>query len=192
MSILIARHGETFDNAKGIIQFPDSPLSEIGIIQAEKLARRLASSNITKIIASDYARAQKTAIQVSSTTGIKVEYNPLLREQNFGDYRGQSYADLGINLFAKDLPVPNGETWPIFCDRVALAWQDITTLSQECEGDLLIVSHGFVCKALLENHLTLPSNITSQSSYHNTALTQVEGKFPWRVELLNCSAHLDQ
>ncbi len=192
MSILIARHGETFDNAKGIIQFPDSPLSIIGVTQAEKLARRLASRNITTIISSDYARAKQTAIQVSNTTGIKVEFNPLLREQNFGDFRGQSYADLGINLFDKNLPVPQGENWQAFCERVAQAWQDIKTCSQECEGDLLIVTHGFVCKALLVNHLTLPKNIKSQSSYHNTALTQVQEKSPWRVELLNCSAHLDK
>jgi len=191
MSILIARHGETLDNAQGIIQFPHSPLSPLGVTQAEKLAHRLANKNITAIMASDYERAKQTALQASLTTGTKVDYNPLLREQNFGDLRGQYYKQLKSDPFIKGFQVPNGESWQVFCERVALAWQDITAYSQTCEGNLLVVTHGFVCKALLENHLTLPSDIKSQSNYHNTALTQVEAKSPWRVNLLSCSAHLN-
>lgn len=191
MSIFIARHGETLDNAQGIIQFPDSPLSPQGVTQAKQLADRLATKNITAIMASDYARAKQTALQASLTTGIEVAYNPLLREQNFGDLRGQYYKELQNDPFIKGFDVPNGENWQVFCERVALAWQDIRALSETCEGDLLVVTHGFVCKALLENHLTLPENIKSQSSYHNTALTQVEATSPWRINLLNCSTHLN-
>ncbi|MFI5269978.1 MAG: phosphoglycerate mutase family protein, partial [Chloroflexota bacterium] len=42
--LLIARHGETIDNAAGRWQgWSDSPLSPLGLAQAAALARRLAA-----------------------------------------------------------------------------------------------------------------------------------------------------
>ena len=190
MSIFIARHGETDDNAQRIIQLPESPLSLNGMQQAKHLAQRLTKMNITHILASDYERAKQTALQASASTGVKVEFNENLREQNFGDLRGRAYDDLDINPFATDYQAPNGESWPVFCERVACAWQDITQQVKGMEGNLLIVTHGFVCKALLENHLTLPQELKANSSYGNTALTQVEAQPPWTIQLLNCTAHL--
>ncbi len=191
MSIFIARHGETDDNAKRIIQMPNAPLSRNGLQQAKQLAQRLAPMNITRILASDYERAKQTALQAGTSTGVKVEFNENLREQNFGDLRGRAYDDLDTNPFATDYQAPNGESWPDFCERVAIAWQDITEAARNIEGNLLIVTHGFVCKALLENHLTLSKDLLASSSYGNTALTQVEAQPPWTIQLLNCTAHLN-
>ena len=39
--ILLIRHGETELNAKRVLQPPETPLSERGVAQAERLARRL-------------------------------------------------------------------------------------------------------------------------------------------------------
>jgi len=192
MSIFIARHGETDDNAKRIIQMPSAPLSNNGLQQAKQLAQRLSQMNITRILASDYERAKQTALQAGTSTGVKVEFNENLREQNFGDLRGRAYDDLDINPFATDYQAPNGESWPTFCKRVAIAWQDITEAAGHIEGNLLIVTHGFVCKALLESHLTLPKGLLASSSYGNTALTQVDAQPPWTIQLLNCTAHLNQ
>ncbi len=190
MPIFIARHGETNDNAQGIIQLPSSPLSTMGEHQADQLAERLTSLNITRIVASDYERAKQTALKVAELTGVSVEFNTNLREQNFGDLRGRAYKALDSNPFNKDYQPPNGENWAVFSERVAIAWQQITQ-HKALQGNVLIVTHGFVCKALLENHLTLPATLTASSSYGNTALTKVEGCAPWTVELLNCTAHLN-
>ncbi len=190
MSIFIARHGETNDNAKSIIQLPPSVLSNTGEQQATQLAQRLTTMNITHILASDYERAKQTALKVAELTGVKVEFNANLREQNFGDLRGQAYKALDTNPFNKGYQPPNGENWAVFSERIAIAWQQITQQASALQGNLLIVTHGFVCKALLENHLTLPATLTASSSYGNTALTKVEGRAPWTVELLNCTAHL--
>ena len=52
-----------------------------------------------------------------------VRHEPLLRERNFGDIRGTSYADLGFDMFAPDYAPPNGETWEVFHARVDRAWE---------------------------------------------------------------------
>ncbi|GAA6135192.1 hypothetical protein NBRC116188_19820 [Oceaniserpentilla sp. 4NH20-0058] len=192
MPIFIARHGETDDNTQRIIQFPTSQLSKNGLQQANKLALRLTDMNITRILASDYQRAKQTALQVSALNGVNVEFNTELREQNFGDLRGKAYDKLHTNPFASDYQPPNGENWAVFCERIARAWQTITDSATQTQGNLLVVTHGFVCKAIFENHVTQPSHIKSLSKYGNTSLTQINGQSPWEIELLNCTAHLNE
>src|SRR5438477_5849884 len=87
-SIFLIRHGETFGNAARIVQLPDIPLSERGLAQAERLARRLAQEGVARIISSDLPRAAMTAESVRRMTGAPLMFDPLLHERNFGDIRG--------------------------------------------------------------------------------------------------------
>jgi len=73
MSILLVRHGETASNAARILQFPDVPLSDRGLAQAERVATRLAGLGAEGIVSSDYARAQMTAERVQAATGASAE-----------------------------------------------------------------------------------------------------------------------
>lgn len=190
MSIFIARHGETDDNAERRIQMPSSPLSIIGNQQAELLAKRLASSGVTRIIASDYKRTQETASYTADLVGVDVELNSLFRERHFGDLRGQLYSDLSEDPFDLHYSPPNGESWGEFHERVASAWRAVTDVANQTEGNVLIITHGFVCRSLVEKQLTIPSDISSASLIGNTALTEVEHNEPWAVKVLNCTAHL--
>src|ERR1041385_8706979 len=61
VAIFLVRHGETIGNAARIVQLPDAPLSPAGILQADALARRLASAGIVRIRTSDLMRARTTA-----------------------------------------------------------------------------------------------------------------------------------
>ena len=61
MKILVVRHGETVSNKERIHQSVDTPLSESGEQQANKIAQRLADVTIDKMYASPLPRAQKTA-----------------------------------------------------------------------------------------------------------------------------------
>ena len=69
MAIYLIRHGETVGNAARIVQRPDSPLSPRGLEQAERLARRLASAGIGRIVSSDRVRALATAERLQRVTG---------------------------------------------------------------------------------------------------------------------------
>ena len=190
MSIFIARHGETDHNKNRILQLPNTPLSITGQQQAKLLALRLQSQGITRIISSDYLRAQQTAQALSDISKIGLELNPLLRERNLGDIRGKSYDELAIDPFALDYIPVNGESWDEFHQRVAKAWEFISQQAKLTEGHLLIVTHGLVCRALLP-HLSQTSNVKSLSPYGNTSLTKVDAYPPWAIEYLNCTAHLD-
>ena len=104
--IFLVRHGETAGNASRVIQFPETALSPRGIAQAERLAERLALQGVARILASDYARAQMTALPVQRATGVPLELVPGLRERNFGDLRGTAYADLEVDPFAPGYTPP--------------------------------------------------------------------------------------
>jgi len=67
-------------------------------------------------------------------------------------------------------------------------------LSGPVTGTLAVVTHGLVCAALLRNHLDATSHKAGTGRlypFRNASLTRIESSPPWRVELLNCAAHLD-
>jgi broad specificity phosphatase PhoE len=190
--IFLIRHGETLGNASRIVQLPDSPLSPRGVVQAERLARRLARQRIARIVSSDLARARTTAECVQRATGAPLSFEPLLHERNFGDIRGTSYTDLGFDMFEPDYAPPNGETWPVFHARVDRAWARVQALAAATDGNLAVVTHGLVCRSLAARHLILPDGAAVPERWENTSVTVVDCPAPWRVRLLNCIAHLEE
>ena len=190
MSIYLVRHGETNENKAKIVQPANVTLSDLGKAQAGKLAERLAQTDISKILCSDLLRTQQTAEPISQKLNLSPSLEPLLRERNFGDLRGRSYADIGIDFFAPNYHPPKGETWQAFDLRIAQAWQNIMLASNNTSGSLLVISHGLVCRSLVANHLTLGEGVTLMDKWDNTSLTVFEDRSPYRVKLLNDTTHL--
>jgi probable phosphoglycerate mutase len=190
MTILIVRHGETDGNALRILQRPDVPLNGRGIGQAEQLARRLSAEGFVHILCSDLLRARMTAAPIAACSGISVEENPLLQERNFGDLRGTPYADLDEDPFGPDFAPPNGENWPAFHARVAEAFAFIVSRRRTLNGTLVVVTHGFVCRALVDRHALLPDGLVAPERYDNTSVTVLHEDAPHGVGLLNCTRHL--
>ena len=189
--LFLIRHGETEGNALRIVQRPDIPLSPRGVMQAERLAHRLAAQGIVRIVSSDYARAATTAEHLRRATGAPLSFEPLLQERNFGDLRGRTYSELGFDMFEPDYAPPNGETWPVFHERVDRAWARVQALAAESGGNLAVVTHGLVCRSLAARHLILAEGESAPERWENTSLTIVDWPAPWRVRLLNCAAHLE-
>jgi probable phosphoglycerate mutase len=193
MAIYLIRHGETEGNARRILQHPETPLSERGIAQAERLAGRLAEAGIAAILASDYARAAMTAAALAETTGAPLDHEPLLQERSFGDLRGQAYDDLharGIAPFAGGYAPPGGESWEVFHERVDAAWSVVERAAARTEGHLAVVTHGLVCHSLVSRVLGGNAGPDAVMTFPNTALSIAEGP-PWRLTLVGCAAHLD-
>ena len=134
MAIVLVRHGETPGNAARVLQMPDTPLSPRGVAQAERLADRLAVRAVSRIVSSDYARAQMTAAPLQAATGVALELDPDLRERNFGDLRGTAYADLEVDPFAPGYVPPRGESWEAMHARVDRVWARLTATAGSGTG----------------------------------------------------------
>ncbi|HOB65413.1 histidine phosphatase family protein [Ottowia sp.] len=104
--ILAIRHGETAWNVGGRIQgHLDIPLNDTGRAQARRLARALVGRDaIDLIVSSDLARAFETARTVAEATGAPLVADAALRERCFGDFQGQTFAEIA-------------DTWPDDAER---------------------------------------------------------------------------
>jgi probable phosphoglycerate mutase len=189
--ILVVRHGETPSNAARVIQRPDTPLSDVGIRQAERLAERLAATGIARLLSSDLRRAVMTAERVAARTGVPLELEPLLQERNFGDIRGTAYAALDFDIFGPDYAPPGGESWDAFHDRAACAWERVRVAAAETPGTLAVITHGLVCRAFVERHCASdPALAPALQGWANASVTTIDAAAPWHVRVVNCTAHL--
>jgi probable phosphoglycerate mutase len=191
MTILLVRHGETDGNAARILQRPDVPLNERGMRQAERLSQRLSAHGFVRILCSDLSRARMTAAPLAARSGIAIEESPLLQERNFGDLRGLPYAALTENPFAPDFAPPSGEDWPAFHARVAEAFAFIVSRRRSVNGTLVVVTHGLVCRALVERHVLMPAGAVVPERFDNTSVTELHEDAPHGVSLVNCTRHLE-
>jgi len=209
MAILLIRHGETAGNRDRIVQVPETPLSEHGLDQAARLARRLASSPIFEIWTSPQPRARMTAAAIERVSGLPVLEEKDLEERSFGAIRGTAYADLDFDMMAPDYRPPEGESWRVFHERVDRAWAKVERHWIDRYADnreprhLVVVSHGLFCRSLIERCLLPGASLEEHRDeggslfLRNTALTVIEPRLrdvsalEYHVSLLGCTAHLE-
>jgi probable phosphoglycerate mutase len=93
--LLLARHGETLENQRHVLQghLPGT-LSPLGIQQAEQLAELLVEEPLDVIVCSDLARSYDTANAVAKRHCLIPQPTPLLREMNWGIYTGETLEDV--------------------------------------------------------------------------------------------------
>lgn len=191
MSIIFVRHGETPLNAARVVQPADTPLSARGAAQAKAIARRLAETPVAAVLSSDLPRAFQTAEFIAAVHACPLRTSARLQERNFGDWRGQAYDTLGFDPLASGAVPPNGESDEAFRARVALAFNEILALRAQVAGNVVVVSHGLVIRALLEAHLAPQADAALPVGLANTSVTVCDAKAPHRVALLNCVQHLE-
>jgi broad specificity phosphatase PhoE len=188
--IVLVRHGETDDNAKRVMQLPEAPLSAAGVAQARQLAARLAQLGVARILCSDFLRARMTAEPLVEETGAPITFAPLLQERNFGDLRGVAYADLPCDPFAPGYAPPGGESWEAFHARVDAAFAEVLAVRRREAGNLVVVTHGLVCSALVQRHARVASGVALPLRFDNTSVTLLEPESPHLARLVNCCDHL--
>jgi probable phosphoglycerate mutase len=93
--ILLARHGQTTENAAGrILGRRDPPLSTQGRADAAALARSLANEGLRAIWTSPLARARETAAVAAAELGLEAIVLDDLAESRRGLWEGRTYAEL--------------------------------------------------------------------------------------------------
>jgi probable phosphoglycerate mutase len=198
--VLIARHGETTWNLERRMQgHRDLPLTPAGVAQAHRLADRLRSAGLARIVSSDLARAAETARIVGEATGCAVALDPALREQDLGAWEGQTFADvatLDADTAARfrasdpDARPAGGETRGEMFARV---WDALLAHGTPgSSGPLLVVAHGGVVQGLVYRVLGMPASMPRRFLVPNVSLTTlVPMGDGWRVRTLSDVAHLE-
>lgn len=103
-SLTLVRHGRTAYNAAGRIQgSTDIPLDEVGdwqVRQSGKVLKRLYVDSVQDksrrqlIVSSDLGRAMATAHAFADLIGEDVHPDPRVRERDYGDWEGESVAEI--------------------------------------------------------------------------------------------------
>ena len=103
--LYIVRHGKTVSNLEAKVHgWTDSPLSELGISQAEKVGEGLKNIVFNTAYSSDIKRAADTAkIILNANKNQKPELQELfgLREWGYGSYEGVDEIHMWVPLFAE-------------------------------------------------------------------------------------------
>jgi alpha-ribazole phosphatase len=160
--IWLVRHGITqWNSEQRFCGHSDIPISAEGRRQAQWLARRLSTEQITAIYSSDLLRAQRTAEIIASPHSLQVNGMAAWREISFGDWEGLTYGQIELHQgrqpeFFRD-PVhfapPGGESLMDLTRRVQKAFIELV---REQEGAIVLVSHGGPLRALLCCLLAMP------------------------------------
>lgn len=149
MKLYVARHGQTQWNLEQkICGRTDLPLTEEGQRQAEVLAQKAKNLGLDMIIASPMIRAQQTASAVSRVTGIAVQTDTRLIEQDYGIYEGKDRQNAGFLANKRQFATryPNGESMFDVCYRI---YSLIEELKQKYpDKKILLVCHGGVCRLI--------------------------------------------
>jgi alpha-ribazole phosphatase len=160
--LYLIRHGQV----KGYEDFrvyghTDVDLTEIGVLQMQRIAERLRLVDLTCIYSSDLKRSAKGARMIACYHDVPIHFLPELREMYFGDWEGLPMSEIRSrfpeelqkrqsDLIGYEIP-GKGESIGHFSQRIMNCLESI--LREQAGNDIAFVSHGGVnriilCKAL--------------------------------------------
>jgi len=203
--LYLIRHGQSAGNAEGRFGgHGPTPLSDLGIEQAEKTARVLAKEGIDVIYSSDLTRAVQTAEPLAQLLDLPIHKSEAFRERNVGVLQGLTFDESKerhpgdyyalINRNVNHI-ITGGESYRHLLKRITSEVRNILRGHQHQR--IAIFSHtGAIC--FLTLHLlgaihrgtkTTPWIITS-----NCGINRFEFRGPRNVRLLalNDTRHLVQ
>ena len=188
MKLIIARHGETEENKKGIIQgHLPGKLTLLGLKQAKKLSLRLKDEKIDAIYSSDLARASDTAKEIAKFhPNSKLYLVKELREKDQGDISGKLIKDIDWNK------PRNTEKRELMIERAKIILDKAYKLHKG--KTVLFVSHGGLIKILLSLLLNKSKEETEKMGHpKNTSISifNINEKGDHEIILINCNKHLD-
>ena len=194
MRLIIVRHGESEWNRIGRYQGQcDAPLSDLGLRQAEALARRLSDEPLDIIFASPLQRAAKTAEAIARYhPNIPFEHTAALMEIHHGDWQGlmteEVIARYGTGLQEwREHPtraqMPNGESFSNILKRVLDFKERLCAEYSGC--DVLVSTHDVVVKILVADALGMNMDRINRIWVTNASISVIEygDDLPYLVSL---------
>jgi probable phosphoglycerate mutase len=202
-TFVLLRHGETaltpekrFSGSGG----DDPELSDRGRWQAARVAEGLAArGTIQAVVSSPMRRARQTAEAVAARLGLEVRIDEGLRELDFGDWEGLTFAevqerhpdDLTAWLgSAKAKPTGSNESFATLSHRIGVTRDKI--LARYPGKTVLIVSHVSPIKTLVRLALGAPPDSMYRMELSAASLCAVQYYSDGNasLRLLNDTSHL--
>ena len=197
--LLIARHGETDYNLKGLLQGRsiDAPLNQTGWSQAGKLSDYLTNYSVDKAYCSSLQRTWQTAKPFSDKIKLETVRDKGLDEMDFGKYEGVPYEDASDEL--KELkmiwesgslhtPIPGGESpIEVFERANDVIQRDV----EKSKSDTLVYFlHGRLIRILLSKWLGYGLENMHKIEHQNGAVNHLVYENGFRAVYLNKTDHL--
>jgi len=205
MHLLLLRHGQTDENARGILQGQSqTALNDLGWEQAQLLAVRLRTwlPLAEALVTSDLARARQTAEAVALELGLPCEERSDWRERSFGPYEGRTIGEADIWRAANGhWDLPGAEPTAAFQSRVQGALEAIVR-DFRVRHCVAVVTHGAVLRNILnllrDGRLPMAAGVAAPESVPiiNCAVMHLEvgwdddREATWRVHCVNNVDHL--
>lgn len=155
MKIIFIRHGEPnyndCDKRNFIGQGREfAPLTDNGILQAEKVAKSKSLCGAELIVSSPYTRALQTAAIISRHTQlplcVETDLHELIPDKSF-DYKGKNDFEFLLNEFCKNkgFPDPNSKyKWETIDDIISRTSNVLSKYNNYKK--IIVVSHGGVIR----------------------------------------------
>ncbi|GAB6168290.1 phosphoserine phosphatase 1 [Clostridium carnis] len=198
--LYLTRHGETEWNRKGIMQgWGDSPLTDLGIEQAEWLRDRMKNIHIDVIYTSPIGRAYNTAKIVNGDRNIELIPHDGLKEIRIGGWEGLDQEEMKAmgeenyynfwNVPSKYIPTGNGENFLEVRERAFNAINEI--LEKEKGKTILIVTHTITLKSYLSALEKRDIDTLWEPPFiKQTSLTEINfNEDKYEIPLIACMEH---
>jgi broad specificity phosphatase PhoE len=197
MLVYLIRHGQTDYNAEGRIQgWLEVPLNAEGRIQADKLARRLASKPISTVYASPLSRAADTGRAIAEARKAPLIIDERLREYHMGEWGGKTVAELSADFNAlehgdAEIHPPGGETAQQMRERVDAFLRDALERHTEHDDRIAVVSHGGTLGSMIGAMLKMSAARRHPFAFGNSSISEaIWSHGRWRLVSLNDRHHL--
>lgn len=179
--VLVVRHGRTALNADGRLRgHLDPPLDEVGLREAAAVAAEFSESRIVKILSSPLLRAVQTAGAIAEVAGVAVTAAHDLIDRDYGRWSGELEAAV-VGRFGSLDAAPGVEPRAAVAERSRAVLDD--QLSVLVHGDVVLVSHDAVIKALLGQ---LDSALSASLSQGTGCWNEIRRSHElWTVTLVN-------
>lgn len=155
LPLLLARHGQTADNANGLILGRrDPPLSDLGVQQAAGLAVHARARGVVAIWCSPLLRARQTASVIGQAIGVEAVVLDDLIESARGDWEGVPQTVLAVREPERFAAFEAGDPDFVFPGGESIRSQVLRTrhaLSRVAQGPqpALVVAHAGTIRAAL-------------------------------------------
>ena len=194
MKVTLVRHGQTIENATGIIQGQArGTLNDVGKAQVRKLAERLKDERFDLVFCSDLERARHTAKEIMMHHDNEIIFTELVRERDMGEFHSKTSEEFyeAMDESGKsviDFRPDGGENYHDVRKRSAGFVRDL----QKHEGkNILVVAHGMVNRLIIAELVGLSTEESARINQENTCVNIIESTGNGNeLKVLNDFSHL--